>query len=180
MIDASDDSEPSAMPVMHALSQLRAQLVVAGLAFIVLSSVGGLHDVYRNLVLDFQYGLAGLFVAVLSIMALSLSIWFSSIIMLPPIELPERPRRHGSSGLWEYFSRVLTWRESVSTHIPAAIALVVAGISILPLMGLALGLWLAIPDTPGRDAPPFSIQERPNPDQPTPQRRPEPPLVPPG
>jgi len=158
MTVALDGSDRSVGPVMVALSRLRAQLVVASLAFVTLSCVGTLHDTYRTMILDRQHGPGGFIVAVVSIMVLSLAIWFSSIIMMPRTQLPE-------------------WRRSGSASTPVSTAFVVAGISILPLMGLALGLWLAIPGTPGRDARPFSVEERPIPDQPAPQKRTELPLV---
>jgi hypothetical protein len=172
-----DTVRRSAAPIMRDLSLLRVQLVVGVLAFVALSSVGTLHHVYRNLILDHQQGSAGFIVAVFSVGGLSLSIWFSSIVTLLPVPLPEWRSSRGISELREYLSRVPSGRSGASVSISRSTAAVIASISILPLVGLALGLWLAIPATPGRDTFPFPVQEERIPDQPTLPRRTELPLV---
>jgi hypothetical protein len=138
-------------PASRILYQLRAQLIVSVLAFIAMSGVGEIHHVYRNMILEIQYGSSGFTVAVLSVAALSVFIWFSSIMVLLPMSASREP----SSSLrfvellhwWRYrgFFRSDFRDESALSLWTAAI---VGAVSILPLLGLALGLWLAIPKTP--------------------------------
>ncbi len=83
MSETSNEAIPSSlMPLRRALPLLGPQLLVAVLAFIALSCVGELHQVYRNMILDFQDGSRGFVVAVISIIFLSLLIWSSSLIVL--------------------------------------------------------------------------------------------------
>jgi len=137
--------------------QLRAQLIVSFLAFIATSSIGELHHVYRNMILETQYTRSDLAIAILSVAALSVFIWLSSILVLVPAGI----ERSFHFGRWfhRWYDRSsrsnspnLRW---VSTHSHSTAA-IVGAISVLPLLGLALGLWLAIPNTVERDQESFT------------------------
>jgi hypothetical protein len=149
------------------LYRLRAQVIVSVLAFTALAGIGEIHHVYRNMVLEIRSGWGSFVLAIVSVTVLSAFIWYTSIIVLLVL-IDSSGGRSDSLRTWRRRFPPSAFRDE--TYLSPTTAAIVAVVSVLPLLGLALGLWLAIPKMPEGGALRFPGQER-TPDQPVPQPR---------
>jgi hypothetical protein len=160
------------------LYQLRAQLIVSALAFLALSGVGELRQLYRNIVLENNDGSYGFTIAVVSVVLLSGFIWLSSVITLFP-EPESRQSSRLSIFLHELRTSLSPRTEDMETSaaFSPAKAAIVGFVAILPILGLAVGLRLAIPRTLDGVPLPVPREEPGAPDRVGPQNRTELPLI---
>jgi len=161
--------------VGRVLYKLRAQLIVSVLAFIALSGISEMHQVYRSLVLDRRHGAGDFFGGLLGVAALSVILWYSSLTVLLFVqEWSTAPR---SLRAWWRELRVRNLRSAGESPLPRSTAVIVAAISVLPLLGVALGLWFAIPKPPQGQELRFPAEYLRTPDRAAPEKRTE---LPPG